>query len=65
MYPTTIFRPRCSSGFKNNRSAAAVGRLLMRKHGWKVGDVVTLRGDSNRLDIKFLIVGEIPADKLS
>jgi putative ABC transport system permease protein len=34
----------------------------MRKHGWKVGDVVTLRGDSNRLDIKFTMVGEIPAD---
>jgi putative ABC transport system permease protein len=48
--------------FNNNRSAAVAGRLLMRKHGWKVGDVVTLRADSNRLDIKFTMVGEIPAD---
>jgi len=62
MYPDYNLSPEVLERFQNNRSAAAVGRLLMRKHGWKVGDVVTLRADSNRLDIKFLIVGEIPAD---
>src|ERR1700722_7986270 len=62
MYPDYNLSPEVLDRFSNNRSAAAVGRLLMRKHGWNVGDVVTLRGDSNRLDIKFLLVGEIPAD---
>ncbi|HWX35787.1 MAG TPA: FtsX-like permease family protein, partial [Steroidobacteraceae bacterium] len=62
MYPDYDLSPRVLEEFNNNRSAAVAGHLLMRKQGWKVGDVVTLRGDSNRLDIKFTMVGEIPAD---
>src|SRR5277367_3538883 len=62
MYPDYNLPPQVLEQFSNNRDAAVAGRLLMRKHGWKVGDVVTLRGDSNRLDIKFTMVGEIPAD---
>ncbi len=61
MYPDYNLSPQVLEQFSNDRSAAVAGRLLMRKHGWKVGDVVTLRGDSNRLDIKFTMVGEIPA----
>ena len=62
MYPDYNLSPEVLEKFSNDRTAAVAGRLLMRKHGWKVGDVVTLRGDSNRLDIKFTMVGEIPAD---
>ncbi len=62
MFPDYNLSPEVLEQFSNNRDAAVAGRLLMRKHGWKVGDVVTLRGDSNRLDIKFQMVGEIPAD---
>ncbi|HZC45158.1 MAG TPA: ABC transporter permease, partial [Candidatus Acidoferrum sp.] len=62
MYPDYNLSAQVLEQFSNNRDAAFAGRLLMRKHGWKVGDVVTLRGDSNRLDIKFTMVGEIPAD---
>ena len=62
MYPDYNLPPEVIEQFTKLRSAAVAGRLLMRKHGWKVGDVVTLRGDSNRLDIKFTMVGEIPAD---
>ncbi len=62
MYPDYNLSPEVLNKFSNDRTAAVAGRLLMRKHGWKVGDVVTLRGDSNRLDIKFTMVGEIPAD---
>jgi putative ABC transport system permease protein len=62
MYPDYDLSPQVLEEFNNNRSAAVAGHLLMRKQGWKVGDVVTLRGDSNRLDIKFTMVGEIPAD---
>ncbi len=62
LYPDYDLPPEVIERFSNNRSAAVAGRLLMRKHGWKVGDVVTLHSDSNRLDIKFTMVGEIPAD---
>jgi putative ABC transport system permease protein len=62
LYPDYDLPPEVLEQFSNNRSAAVAGRLLMSKHGWKVGDVVTLRADSNRLDIKFTLVGEIPAD---
>jgi putative ABC transport system permease protein len=62
MYPDYNLSAQVLEQFSKNRDAAVAGRLLMRKHGWKVGDVVALRGDSNRLDIKFTLVGEIPAD---
>jgi putative ABC transport system permease protein len=62
MYPDYNLPPQVLTQFSGSRDAAVAGRLLMRKHGWKVGDVVTLRADSNRLDIKFQIAGEIPAD---
>ncbi|MGC1400454.1 ABC transporter permease [Candidatus Binatus sp.] len=62
MYPDYNLTPEVLGQFTSLRNAAVGGRLLMRKHGWKVGDVVVLRGDSNRLDIKFTMVGEIPAD---
>ncbi|MGA6973024.1 MAG: FtsX-like permease family protein [Candidatus Binatus sp.] len=62
LYPDYDLSPEVLEQFSNNRTAAVAGRLLMRKHGWKVGDVVTLRGDSNRLDIRFTMVGAIPAD---
>jgi putative ABC transport system permease protein len=62
MYPDYNLSPEVLEKFSSDRTAAVAGRLLMRKHGWKVGDVVMLRGDSNRLDIKFTMVGEIPAD---
>ena len=61
-YPDYNLSATVLEQFSNHRTAAVAGRLLMRKHGWKVGDAVTLRGDSNRLDIKFTMVGEIPAD---
>ena len=62
MYPDYNLSREVLDKFSNDRTAAVAGRLLMRKHGWKVGDVITLRGDSNRLAIKFNMVGEIPAD---
>lgn len=62
MYPDYNLSREVLDKFSNDRTAAVAGRLLMRKHGWKVGDVITLRGDSNRLAIRFKIVGEIPAD---
>jgi putative ABC transport system permease protein len=61
MYPDYDLPASVVAQFQSNRMAAVAGRLLMRTHGWKVGEVITLRGDSNRLDIKFLLAGEIPS----
>jgi putative ABC transport system permease protein len=43
--------------FKEKRSAV-VGEILMRKHGWKVGDTITLRStDADHMEMTFLITG--------
>ena len=61
MYPDYGLPPSVIERFTQNRMAAVAGRLLMRNHGWKIGDPITLRADSNRLKIRFVLVGEIPA----
>lgn len=48
--------------FAHDRIGALAGKLLMRNHRWKIGDAITLRGDSNRLDLRFILVGEVPSD---
>jgi len=61
MYPDYELPPSVLTQFSQNRDAAVAGRLLMQSHGWKIGDVITLRADSNRLKIRFMLVGEIPS----
>jgi len=61
LYPDYELTNAVLDQFMNQRSAALVGRNLMQNHHWRVGDTVTLRADSNRLDIRFKIVGEIPS----
>ncbi len=61
LYPDYGITKAVLDEFKREKTAALVGRNLMRAHRWKVGDVITLRGDSNRLDLRFKMVGEIPA----
>ncbi|HKN01422.1 MAG TPA: ABC transporter permease [Candidatus Binataceae bacterium] len=62
IYPDYGFQPAVIDRFIHERTGAMVGKLLMRNHRWKVGDTITLRGDSNRLDIRFKIVSQIPSD---
>ncbi|HYL58586.1 MAG TPA: FtsX-like permease family protein [Candidatus Acidoferrales bacterium] len=61
MYPDYELPASVLEQFTHNRMAAVAGRILMRNHGWKIGDVITLRADSNRLKIRFVLVGEIPS----
>ncbi len=61
MYPDYGLPPSVLEQFTQNRMAAVAGRILMRNHGWKIGDVITLRADSNRLKIRFVLVGQIPS----
>ncbi|MFZ0890110.1 MAG: FtsX-like permease family protein [Candidatus Binataceae bacterium] len=61
MYPDYDLPPQALEEFSRNRIAAVAGKLLIRTHGWKTGDSIILRGDSNRLKIRFRLVGAIPS----
>ncbi len=44
MYPEFIIKPDELLAFKRDRQGAVVGRKLADQYGWKVGDVVPIRG---------------------
>lgn len=44
MYPEFIIKPEELLAFKRDRQGAVVGRKLADQYGWKVGDVVPIRG---------------------
>ena len=46
-----------AADFKKLRTAALVGPQLMRNHGWRVGQEITIRGDSPPVDVPVQIVG--------
>src|SRR5215469_3714621 len=50
-----------ASGFVNERTGALVGRTLMSRFRWKVGDLVMLHGLNAPIDIQLKVVGELNA----
>jgi putative ABC transport system permease protein len=48
-------------GFVSERTGALVGRTLMSRFGWKVGDLVMLHGLNAPIDIQLKVVGELNA----
>lgn len=44
MYPEFLMPPEQLAAFKRDRQGAVVGRKLADQYGWKVGDVVPIRG---------------------
>lgn len=44
MYPEFLMKPEELLAFKRDRQGAVVGRKLANQFGWKVGDVVPIRG---------------------
>lgn len=44
MYPEFLMPPEQLVAFKRDRQGAVVGRKLAEQYGWKVGDVVPIRG---------------------
>ncbi len=44
IYPEIIIPPEQRSAFYRDRKSAVAGKKLADRHGWKVGDAVTLRG---------------------
>ena len=55
--------PQQLEDFRRFRDGALVGRSTLTKNGWKIGDLVTLKGTVYPLDLAFRIVGEIPNDR--
>ncbi|MEI6305451.1 MAG: FtsX-like permease family protein, partial [Deltaproteobacteria bacterium] len=44
LYPEFVFSEKERTDFFHDRKGAVAGRKLAAKHGWKIGDIITLRG---------------------
>jgi putative ABC transport system permease protein len=55
--------PKQLEDFRRYRDGAIVGRGTLVKNGWKIGDLVTLKGTVYPVDLSFRIVGEIPNER--
>ena len=49
--------------FRRYRDGAIVGRATLKRQGWKIGDLITLKGTLYPVDLSFRIVGEIPNER--
>ena len=55
--------PEQLEAFRRTRDGALVGRGTLKEMGWKIGDLVTLKGTAWPVDLSFRIVGEIPNER--
>ena len=62
-WPDYGIAPQALEEFKRRRDAAIVGHGTLAKYGWKIGDLVTLKGTVFPVDLTFKIVGEIPSER--
>jgi putative ABC transport system permease protein len=44
LYPEIIIPEDQKKAFLQDRKAAVAGRILIEKYGWKIGDIITLKG---------------------
>lgn len=51
------------TAMRGDRRAASVGRALLKKYGWKLGQQVTLHGTDSfsRMDLTFILISDIPS----
>jgi len=57
MYPEFIIPPDQLETFKKERNACIVGRKIMEKYGWKMGDIIPIEGDIYPGHWQFVIRG--------
>jgi putative ABC transport system permease protein len=62
-WPDYGIAPQALEEFKRRRDAAIVGHGTLARYGWKIGDLVTLKGTVFPVDLTFKIVGEIPSER--
>ena len=55
--------PKEIEHFRTHRDGALVGRMTMKRQGWKVGDEITLSSTVYPVDLTFRISGEMPAEQ--
>ncbi len=63
VYPDYPIAPEQLADFQRYRDGAIVGRQVMRKYGWKIGDRITLRSTVWPVSLDLRIVGEIAAER--
>ena len=63
VYPDYPIDPAQLADFQRYRDGAIVGRQLLRKYGWHIGDRLTLRSTVWPVKLDFRIVGEIASDR--
>lgn len=44
LYPEVVIPEEQKKAFLRDRKGAVAGRILIKKYGWKVGDIITLKG---------------------
>jgi putative ABC transport system permease protein len=58
--------PEVLKRFASDRRGASIGSVLMREHGWKLGEPITLRSPTDqRLTLTFIPMVELPTIYLS
>ncbi|HSP96108.1 MAG TPA: ABC transporter permease [Candidatus Dormibacteraeota bacterium] len=63
VYPDYPIRPEQLADFQRYRDGAIVGRQVMTKYHWKIGDRITLKSTVWPADLDLRIVGEIANDR--
>lgn len=63
VFPDYPIAPEQLADFERYRDGAIVGRQVMTKYGWKIGDRVTLKSTVWPVDLDFRIVGVIDNDR--
>lgn len=57
IFPEAVVSPQEETAFVREKTACIVGRMLMERFGWKVGDKVTLQGALWPCDLELTIRG--------
>jgi putative ABC transport system permease protein len=63
VYPDYQIERQALADMRRYRDGALVGRMTLRKYGWKRGDRITLKSTVWPVALDFRIVGEIPVDQ--
>jgi len=60
VFPDYELSPAHAAALAREHRGAIVGEVLMKKHGWKLGQQITLHGtDSDHMDLTFVLLGTI------
>jgi putative ABC transport system permease protein len=61
VFPESYLTPDQVKEFLRERRSALVGRMLMEKYHWHIGQWITLKNGDSKLALQFLIIAELPA----